>query len=77
MLIHTDTIKIPTYAICYLEYGDCSALEHGDIQAIDFFLERYNSPVFEYGEEKYFSHNPAFGLGMTCVECKVFEQEQK
>lgn len=35
----TRTYTLPTYWATYLFYGDESALEHGDITAIDAFIE--------------------------------------
>jgi len=68
-----DKVEIPTWAICYIANGDDSGISDEDIKEINDFLGRYKSPTFEYGEEEYFSNDPAFGLPTNVVEVKVYE----
>jgi len=70
-----DTIDLPEYAPCYLEYGIGDNLNDEDIKNLDLFLKQYSdydSLYYEFGEEPYFSHSPAFGLPSGCLETKVF-----
>lgn len=73
-----DTYKIPTYAVCALEYGDDSGLEDEDIANIDEWLVWLGEDnlFFDWSNgidnEPSFTSNPAFGLPMDCIDCKVY-----
>ena len=77
MLQHTDTCHIPEWAVCYIAYGDESRMTELDTIRADNWLKRYNKPVFEFGEEKFFVHNPAFGISADCLEVKIFEDVEE
>ena len=76
---------IPTWAICYLEYGDGSGLEDEDIKKVDEFLDQLNQIGIdndyqgyhfawpETDEDSYFAaRNDINGyLGATVVDAKV------
>lgn len=76
-----DTYKIPTYAICALEYGDYSGLKDKDIANIEEFTAMLGQQCpFGYLldwdkktlESPYFTSAPAFGLPMDVTDCKVY-----
>tara|TARA_Y100001938_G_C7920442_1_gene344213 strand:- start:11 stop:643 length:633 start_codon:yes stop_codon:yes gene_type:complete len=47
---------LPAYWACYLINGDASGLEDDEIEAVDSFLRREESPWFVDVGESYFSH---------------------
>jgi hypothetical protein len=66
MEFETYEYKIPTWAICALEYGDYSGLDDNDIKAVESFIAdlpgsgHYAWPD-DIDPEKYFSHSNDFG----------------
>ncbi len=70
-----NTYKIPTYAICYIEYGDINKLEEPDVEQIDNFI-RTNFPngfiVYWKDENPYFSSTPAFGKATEVVDADFY-----
>ena len=73
MIVQTDSVAMPTWAICYIEYGDSSDMTDEEAAMVDKWLTRYRRPIFRYGEEEFFSHRPAFGLPCTCVTVDISE----
>lgn len=73
-LICTD--DLPSYAVCYVEYGNEDGMSEEDIKLCDEWLASLSEGGqlhFEYGEESYFTKSPAFGLACDCVEVKVYQ----
>lgn len=78
---YLTTEKIPTWAICYLEYGDPTGLDDDDIMAADAFITD-NFPtgyVMEISVDEdncvqpYFTHYPAFGLAGEVYSVNFYE----
>ncbi len=72
--------KIPTYAVCYLEYGDAGGLLDSEIATIDQWLESEFGdkwPLFNWRGEsfQYFTNTPAFGLPCEVEDCEVVRIE--
>ena len=71
------TEKIPTWALCYLIYGDASNLTDEDIAIADKWCEANKvssvcAPDTQEGEcIPYFTHYPAFGLPTDVIDCHV------
>jgi len=42
-LVHIDTVNLPEYAVCAIEYGDYSGLDEVDEKEITSFLDDYNA----------------------------------
>lgn len=75
------TEKIPTWAICYLEYGDPTGLTDEDIEQVDEFISD-NFPhgfVMEIVADEdqcvtpYFASRPAFGGGCEVYDVNFYE----
>lgn len=72
--------KIPTWAMCYLEYGDPTGLEEEDIFQADGFINE-NFPrgyVMELQVDgdcvsPYYTSHPAFGLGCEVYDVAFYE----
>ena len=77
MLQLIDTYSIPSYALSYLVNGDASGIEDSDQDEIDNWLNtelaEYESIVYDMADdaEPSFTSQPAFGLPVDCIECKV------
>lgn len=78
---HITTEKIPTWAICYLEYGDPSGLDEEDVMMADAFIND-NFPrgftmelVVDDANciQPYFAHRPAFGLASEVYDVNFYE----
>ena len=76
----TYKIDLPTYAITYLEYADCSGLTQNDIDIIDRFVQQFHDEaeklnghvVFDFvGEESSFTPYPEFGLACDTISTNV------
>lgn len=73
------TEKIPTWAMCYLEYGDPTGLDENDIVQADEFINQFeNGFVMEIKAENecvspYFTKYPAFGLACEVYDVNFFE----
>lgn len=71
---------IPSYAICYLIYGESDDLTCEDIENINRWVEKMqeqrNGRYFDIspvsGREEYFEPVPPFGLPCSVVDCWVF-----
>ena len=70
---------IPSYAICYLYYGDTDNLADEDIQNIDEWVEKMekanNGRGFNVnpisGRDEHFDPNPCFGLPCDVEDCWI------
>ena len=75
MLEEIDTVKIPVWAIAYLEYGEADDLSDHEVSLIEDFLSGYNdyeNLVFDYQGEAYFSHdNDVDGLGGDVIDVTI------
>ena len=72
----TDTIeyRVPTWAICPIEYGDLSGLEPEDVTNLDLFMDSLPKRIvgIDYSEEVGFYHsNDIHNLGDNCVTATV------
>ena len=66
--------KIPTWAICYIEYGDKSNLTDEDEEMIDKWLDELGfAPIIKYDDNPYFTHYPAFGKACDVVDAKIYK----
>lgn len=72
------TEAIPTWALCYLYYGDTEGLTEEEITMIEAWRERNNvSDVCVVKDEEgeiaapYFKHHPIFGLSTDVIDCHV------
>lgn len=70
--------RIPTYALCYLVYGDPTALTDEEIEEIDDMIcRRQISHIIPFAEgdevsnEPYFSSIPFWGLPTEVEDCMV------
>jgi hypothetical protein len=73
MLEHTDTIKLPTWALCAIAYGDMDGLTDHEENEIRTFLDTHPHAIFQIREEVYFTPNPEFGEPCDVVDCEIFE----
>ena len=76
MLKHYDSLSVPEWAVCAIEYGDFSGLTRGECKQISYFLDDWPNDRFyiEWGYERYFSNNPAFGLPCDCIDAVIYER---
>ena len=70
------TFKIPTYAVCYIEYGDAEGLDDNDINLIENFV-RTNFPKgyaadWSNLDHPYFSTHPEFGKATDVVDADFY-----
>jgi hypothetical protein len=76
MLEEIDTVKIPVWAITYLEYGESDNLSDHEENLIKDFLSGYSDHkglVFDYRGEAYFSPNNALdGLGHDVIDVTIY-----
>lgn len=72
MVVQTDSVAMPTWAICYIEYGDNSGMTDEEAAMVDKWLTRYRRPLISFREE-FFCSQPAFGLPCTCVTAAISE----
>ncbi len=72
---YIDRYKIPTYAVCAVEYGDFSGLEEEDIKNVKEFLRKEFPKGFvtDYQNESYFSTVPAFGKACEVIDVDFYE----
>ena len=76
MLEHYDSLSIPEWAVCAIVYGDFSGLTRKECKQLSYFLEEWPNDRFhiEWGYERYFSNNPAFGLPCQCIDAVIYER---
>lgn len=73
---------VPSYAVCYLIYGESEGLNDEDIENIDQWIVSMekvrNGRHFDIspinGREEYFSNNPPFGLPCNVMDCWILYQ---
>ena len=75
--------RIPTWALCYIIYGDASGLEDEDIKMVDDFCSQFPGAIYapisinDDGDfDVYFSHYPAFGLACDVVDTEIIIFEE-
>ena len=70
------TYKIPTYAICAIEYWDFSGLNDDDEEIIKDFISRNfpNGFIADYKgiENPYFCAFPSFGIAADCIDVDFY-----
>lgn len=66
-------VKIPSYLICYLMYGDLDCVDNTDIQACDKFLREYRL-IESCSDHPEFEAFPDIGYG-GC-DCLIFKAEK-
>jgi hypothetical protein len=78
MVKYWDTLSIPEWAVCAIEYGDFSGLSDEEESLINGFFEDFPLSRFtiQWGNDRFFSNNPAFGLPCTCIEAEIYEHQQ-
>lgn len=76
--------KIPTWALCYISYGDTEGITELEKEMVDEFFKSYEtegmnvqfvSPIVEAGYDsphEYFTAYPAFGQPCMVEDCNVF-----
>ena len=70
---------IPSYAVCYLIYGESDNLSEEDIKNIDSWVEKMqndnNGKSFDIspisGRDEYFNPCPCFGLPCNSLDCWI------
>lgn len=70
---------IPSYAVCYLIYGESDGLTEDDIKNIDSWVEKMqnnnNGKCFDVspisGRDEYFDPCPCFGLPCDSIDCWI------
>lgn len=76
---HTPTsydLVIPSWAVCYIENGECSGLEDSEIELVDSFLEglkkELGQGIFSYSEDTnfYFANDIQRNMGADCYTAK-------
>jgi hypothetical protein len=75
MIKYWNTLSIPEWAVCAIEYGDFSDLSDEEKSLISGFFEDFPLSRFtiQWGNNLYFSNNPAFGLPSTCIDAEIYE----
>lgn len=69
-----EDIKLPIWAISYIEYNDSSNLTEDDIALVDNWLDEiseHGSPTFSYSDDSSFYSSPEFGLPTECVPTTI------
>ena len=74
MKFNTTTVKLPTWALCYLINGD-DELSFEDTQLIENWIKKNSfdkytifSPI---NDDEYFTGYPEFGLACNVVDCNI------
>lgn len=71
-----DTVKIPSWALCYIFNGDAGNLTDEEQDMIDNFLDRYPGATYDIKEENldspYFTMSPAFGLACDVYDMDIY-----
>ena len=71
-----DTVKIPTWAVCYIFNGDADNLTFEEQDMIDNFLDQYPGATYDIREENmdtpYFTTRPAFGLACDVYDMDIY-----
>ena len=78
--IYQRTVKMPTYALCYLINADPSGLEPKEVKLINTSMRFYENIAKMYNgnivyspvnDEPYFTWNPEFGLACDVIDCEI------
>jgi hypothetical protein len=75
MLTLIDELSIAECYVCPIEYYDVSGLNDCEIPLIDAFLEQYRDCCFEWSEEPSFTRDSITGMMATCLDVKVYKNE--
>jgi hypothetical protein len=78
-----DTVNFPAYAVNHFVNGDPLNNTLDNLEMIDWEVQLHvdiieSGYVFVdiiFGEEEYFSKQPAFGLPCMCVEATIYEEK--
>jgi hypothetical protein len=66
--------NIPVWAVCFMCYGEVGDLNDIDVKDITNFLESLPpNGTWDFGNETFFSNNPAFGLAGECIKARYWE----
>ena len=73
-----DAFSVPEWALCAIEYGDYSGLSDEEIAQVEQFSKEWPTDRYyiEWGYDRYFSNNPAFGLPCECLDAGIYEREE-
>jgi hypothetical protein len=76
---HVDSVSIPDWAICALEYDDYSGLTDQEAEQVKAFVKDYPAGRFFWHWEMtpHFSQSPAFGLPCECVDLLIYEMTEE
>jgi len=79
MIKYWNTLSIPEWAVCAIEYGDYSGLCDNEIALIEGFFQDFPCDQFtiQWGNDRFFCYFPAFGLPCTCIDAEIYEQVTK
>lgn len=77
MIKYWNTLSIPEWAVCAIEYGDYSGLSDSDIEALEGFFADFPCDRFtiQWGSDRFFTNNPAFGLPCECIDADFYEHQ--
>jgi len=80
-VLHSFEADVPSYAVPYLEYGDDSGMDTGDVTEIDAWFNSYAADAADVGctvlldwdtdGGSFFTRSPAFGMPADCVKCCI------
>jgi hypothetical protein len=78
MIKYWNTLSIPEWAACAIEYGDFSGLSYQETETVLQFIENLPFQAFsiQWGNDREFCNNPAFGLPCTCIDAEIYEHQQ-
>ena len=74
-LIELGEYVIPTFVVCYLDYGDSGDMTDEEISQADDFVDGLGGPlIFDYGdsEAEFVWRNDITKLGGDCVRATVY-----
>lgn len=74
---HIDSIKLPTWALCYIVNNDSSGISDEDQEQVDEWIKEtfpdHIGLIFDQSEEgEFFTHSPPFGLACNCIQADVY-----
>lgn len=75
MIKYWNTLSIPEWSVCAIEYGDYSGLSDDEIALIEGFFQDFPCDRFtiQWGSDREFCISPAFGLPGTCIDADFYE----
>lgn len=73
VLEEVETVNLPVWSLCYLFYGDGSALTDEDMAQADTWEASYGAPItIAADENEEFEPFPEFGLACDCVKASIY-----